>query len=310
MKLGTVVEGEGLEHLTVAPEGPRGRAGHLILVARLELLDDRESGLALDQREHAVTLVAAHDGVAFPVPGALAPFDLDRPVADRPLPRKYPARIVAAVTLAGELGHDARLAPQGPTGPLVPPDSPIDRLVTDTKLTRLGQDPRDLFSAPLATQHRGHPRHIFSAEVRAASAAPTSRNRVAVRLLGAVVTVGMGRVAPHLATDCGGVAHQQSRNVRLRTSSHSLSGNDVPFLLGELAIRFHGCNPFPSRMRRQPVSSLPTLLTKVLHLLCESATPNDALDRPTTAARSGAVVGPCRSAGWASRQRKPVWPRS
>jgi hypothetical protein len=58
-----------------------------------------------------------------------------------------------------------------------------------------------------------------------------------------------------------------------RTSAHPQCCDPVSFFLGELAIR-HGCNPFPGRMRKQSVSPLPTPIQEVLHLLCESATPN------------------------------------
>jgi hypothetical protein len=58
-----------------------------------------------------------------------------------------------------------------------------------------------------------------------------------------------------------------------RVAAHPLCRNQVSFFLGELVIR-HGCNPFPGRMERQPVSLAPQPLQRVLHLLCESARPN------------------------------------
>src|SRR5207248_2027236 len=65
--------------------------------------------------------------------------------------------------------------------------------------------------------------------------------------------------------------------VQIGLATHALRGNQVSFFLGELVIR-HGCNPFPGRMRRQPVSPAPHLLQRKLHLLCESATPNHSLN--------------------------------
>ena len=61
-------------------------------------------------------------------------------------------------------------------------------------------------------------------------------------------------------------------------AAHLLCGNQVSFFLGELVIQ-HGCNPFPGRMRKQPVSPLPTSIQKLLHLLCESAVPDEAANR-------------------------------
>ena len=279
MKLGAVVESNCLEVAAVAADCSGCSARDLVLGARCELLDDRESSLSFHQSENAMSQIAANNSIAFPVPDTSTSLDFNRSVPDRPLAGEHSTGVVAAITLARELGHDASVPPQGSPGLLVPSNASVDRLVTDTKRACLGQDPGNLLCAPLATEHRRHPPHVFGAELRASAAASTPGNSVAVSFLGSVVSIAMGRVAPHLAPNRGRVSPEQSRYVRLRTSGYSLGGNDVPFFLGELAIRFHGCNPFPSRMRRQPVSPLPALCMKVLHLLCESAMPNLTMHR-------------------------------
>ena len=85
VELGAVVERDRLELWAVAADGAGRRSRHLVHLAHPELLDDRVSGLAFHQREHAVAHVAAHHRVAFPVSDALAQFDLHWPVADGPL---------------------------------------------------------------------------------------------------------------------------------------------------------------------------------------------------------------------------------
>ena len=83
MEFGAIVEGERLEPVTVATDGARRRSRHVVLVS--QPLDDRVSGLAFLQREHAMPHVAAHHGVALPMSDALAPFDFNRVLANGPL---------------------------------------------------------------------------------------------------------------------------------------------------------------------------------------------------------------------------------
>src|SRR4051812_39149245 len=81
MELRAVVEGDRLELAAVPSDRPSCRPNYFSLGARLEFLHDREAGLALHQREHAVVQVAAHHRVAFPMAGALSSFDLYRTFA-------------------------------------------------------------------------------------------------------------------------------------------------------------------------------------------------------------------------------------
>ena len=155
----------------------------------------------------------------------------------------------------------------------------VDRLVTDAQCAGLFAHPGDLLGAEPSAQQSRHPRHVGRTEVRAAATAATPGRRVAVRFLGPVVAVVVGRVASQLPTDRAGVALQQTRDPDLRNSAHPMRGDPVSFFLGELVVRFHGCNPVPGRMRRRSVSPLPTFLQEVGHLLCESATPNPAVER-------------------------------
>ncbi len=68
VELGAVVERNGVEAGFELANGHGHRAGGFGHVACFEFLDDEEAGDALDKGEDAVTLIGAHDGIAFPVP--------------------------------------------------------------------------------------------------------------------------------------------------------------------------------------------------------------------------------------------------
>src|SRR5438067_8780102 len=202
--------------------------------------------------------IAAHDGVAFPMADLFAPFHFNGPLDDRALAGQRPSEIDAAIALAPELAHDPGMAPQLTTGALVPADAPVDGFVTDAQRAVLSEHAGDLFGAPLLAKQPCHQRHVFDAEARSSSTSSSSCRRVAMRFLGAVLVVVVRPIAPQLAADRAPIAPEQLRDLRLRTAAHKLRGTRVSFLLGELVIR-HGCNPFPGRMERQPVSLAPHL---------------------------------------------------
>jgi len=173
------------------------------------------------------------------------------------------------------------MSPQVTAGTLIPADAPIDRFVTDAQRAVLFEHAGNLFGAPFSTQQPCYERHIFDREVRSPTTSPASCHCVAVRFLGAVLAIVVGRIAPQFAADRAAVAPEKLSDVRLRAAAHELRGNRVSFFLGELVIR-HGCNPFPGRMERRQYHWLPTLVQRVLHLLCESARPNHAYNRTRT----------------------------
>ena len=222
--------------------------------------------------------VAAHHGVALPVAEAPTSFDFSGPVADGSLAGQYAPGIVAAVALATKLAHDARVSPQVASGALVPADAPVDRFVTDAQRALLLERARNLLGAPLAPQQAGYASHVDGAEARPAATSTTPGNGVAVCFFGAVVAIVVRRVAPQFTGDRAAVPAEHAGRRGGRMAAHLLCGNQVSFFLGELVIQ-HGCNPFPGRMRKQPVSPLPPSVQKLLHLLCESAAPNPSVNR-------------------------------
>ncbi len=278
MEFGAVIEGERLEPATVAADRAGRGARYLLGVARGKLLDDGVSGFPLDQREHAMAQVAAHHRIALPVADAPACFDLCGTIANGPLAGQHAPGIVAAVALAPEFAHDPGMAPQVTTGSFIPANAPVDRLVADAQRAPFLEHTRDLFGAPFAAYQSRHPRQILGAEVRPAATSSAPGNGVAMRLLGAIIAVVVRHVAAQFPPDRAAMATQRARNLRCRTAAHPLRGDQVSFFLGELVIR-HGCNPFPGRMRRQPVSPAPHLLQRKLHLLCESALCKGKSDR-------------------------------
>jgi len=101
-------------------------------------------------RSRVVSEVAAHDRVALPMSDVLTPFDFHRAVANGPLAGQEAPGLMAAVALAPEFAHDARVAPQVTTRPLVPPDAPVDGLVTDGQRAALPEHAGDLLGTPLS----------------------------------------------------------------------------------------------------------------------------------------------------------------
>ena len=94
VELGAVVERDRLEASSMLAQGSRGRFGYLVLGATLELFDDRKARLALHQRAHAVTHIAAHDRVTFPIPRPLPALDFGRLLADVALARQHAPGVV------------------------------------------------------------------------------------------------------------------------------------------------------------------------------------------------------------------------
>src|SRR5207244_12839001 len=92
VELGAVVERERLEVAAMAPDGTRGGAGHFVLAAATQFLDDRVASLALHESEHAMAQVTAHHRATFPVTAfaSLAPFEPSP--ADRALAGHYAPR--------------------------------------------------------------------------------------------------------------------------------------------------------------------------------------------------------------------------
>src|SRR4029079_9033359 len=117
---------------------------------------------------------------------------------------------------------------------LVPADVPVDRLVTDAQRTVLLKRPRDLFRTPFAADQPRHSCHVSGTETCPATTSATPRHGVAVRLLRAVVTVVVGRMATQLAYDGAAISPQHTRHLSRRVAAHPLCRNQVLFFLGEL----------------------------------------------------------------------------
>src|SRR5205823_13620970 len=169
-------------------------------------------------------------------------------------------------------------------------DASIDRLVADAQRPPLLEHAGYLFGAPFSAQQPRDLRHVGGAEARAPTTASSARGGVTMRLLGAILAIVMGRVAAQFRRHRAAVPAEQASNLRRRLAAHQLCGNQVSFFLGELVIR-HGCNPFPGRMERRQYHWLPTLVQRVLHLLCESASTRAADGRTPSVPASALLHG-------------------
>ena len=89
VKLGAVIERERLEVAAVPTDGAGSRSRDLIGVAGGQLFDDRETGFAFDQREHAMPQVTADHRVTFPMPDALSVLDFQRSLGNGALTRQH-----------------------------------------------------------------------------------------------------------------------------------------------------------------------------------------------------------------------------
>ena len=153
------------------------------------------------------------------------------------------ARRAAAIALASDLGHDARASVQGSAAALVAAQPSINRLVTgylDTLRTKVTDD---LVRTPVLAQGGFDLPVDPLAIARAATAAATPRDGVAMRLAGSIAAIVRRRVATHFPAHRAWRAPQHARNVLLAETCSQMGRDQISFFLGELVIR-HGCNPF------------------------------------------------------------------
>ena len=273
MKLGAVVKRDRLEALAVLRDGLHGRLVDLGHRAARQLLDDGHAGLAFNQSQHAMVLISADDGIAFPVPNSLPCFDLSGTFADVPFARHDASVINAAVALASKLGNDPRVTPQRATLGLVSQDVTVDRAVTDVQLCPQAQHTRDLLRAPLLAKQGVHVGPVIGLEQGPATTSPTPGLRVLLRLRRPVRAVIPRGVPSHFSADRRGTSpHFQRDQSHTRATAQS-RGNEVSFLSGELVIR-QGCNPCLAGKRKQQYLRSPPYSKQVLHFGCQSAQPN------------------------------------
>lgn len=141
-ELTPIVRGDGVYLLSVGFEQPGHGVAHGLRGFTLDLLDQRETGLAFDQAHDGLPMVLADDGVCLPVANSAPRFDDGRAIVDGGPVRNRVAQIMLAVALPAYL-LTAQVLPQPAASPLVRIDALIQRLRAD-----LGMG-ADLFRAPL-----------------------------------------------------------------------------------------------------------------------------------------------------------------
>ncbi len=173
---------------------------------------------------------------------SVARLDLRRALRDQALPREPAAAVVGAVALPAPLPRPAQVGVERPALFLISPDVAVDGLVADEEPTGPAEVAGDLFGAPLTAQQLVYQREVFGRE-----AAVTARAGAAAvgALLGgesAVVAVGPSAIAADLAADRRAVAAESACDLRLVSALPSESGEHIPLLGGELAVR-HDVRP-------------------------------------------------------------------
>jgi len=243
VKLGAVVEGNGLARDAALPDRVCDRARGEDLVAGGHFLDDGQAADPLDQRDQAMRRAAAHDRIAFPVAQLPALLDSDRTLGDVWLAQQHAAGWPAAIAFASDLGHDASVAIQRSTTPFVVAQASIDRFVARNGKRLGAKVADDLVWAPAQLQRRLDPTMHLIVEARPTPTTPASGFCITMRLARSVAPIVACGVALQLATDRARRAIQQSGDRALARTGHAVCRNEISFFLGELVIR-HGCNPF------------------------------------------------------------------
>jgi len=260
VELGAVVEGDRLDPSPVPGHEVFDRLGRLGHVPGGKLPDDGVAAGSLHQREHAVAHVAAHHGVALPVPDCLSTLDLFGALADVALARQHPAGVGPAVTLASELGHDPQVPVQHPSTGSVLAQVLVDGLHADRQFAALLEHAGDLFRTPVFLEQAVHLGIVARAEARHPSALAQPGPGVAVRLLGAVRAVVPRLVALDFASNGRRVPIKLACDCAQARAYPHVRSNEVSFLSGELAVRFHVCNLLLAGIRLLSVSPTPLLL--------------------------------------------------
>ena len=130
VELGPVVDSDGLEQVPLRADQLNDAAVRGRDRSRAQLTHQDAPGHALDERDDAVAIRGADDRVHLPVADLLAQLDSGRTLGDVTLSRETAALLGASVAFP-PLGGLSQQAKQSAALSLVPPDEPVDRLVTN-----------------------------------------------------------------------------------------------------------------------------------------------------------------------------------
>ncbi len=243
MKLGAVVERDGVEAGLELADGLGHGPGGFGHVASFEFLDDKEAGDPFDEGQDTVALVSTHDGIAFPMPLLTPHVDFHGTLTDMPLAEQPPACSGASSSFTTELAQDAQVHPQLTARSTVAPNVAVDGFLAHHQLARQAASPDNLSWAPQALQRPLNGLPILSAKAAIAPASPAPGDGILMSFLGSIGAVVAGGVAAKFAAD-GGRRPTDDGSDEANTSMLAEKPPDnVSFLLGELAVS-HVSNPF------------------------------------------------------------------
>ena len=114
--------------------------------------DHRVAGLAIHEREDAVLVGRAQDGVAFQVPDTAPVLRSRGPFGDRSFACQPASAVVAAVPFSARFSRPSEVVVEEPTASTVLPDVAVDGLVADREDAGQREPAGDLLRAPVLLQ--------------------------------------------------------------------------------------------------------------------------------------------------------------
>ena len=160
----------------------------------------------------------------------------------------------------------------------IPPDVPVDGLVADRQLSFQAQVTGDLFGTPLFPQQPFHSLPVPTSKLAVAPRPITPRVGPLLRASRSIPSIVGRRVAFEFPRHCAAVAPKLARDLRLLQSHQAQRRQRAPLSSTQLPI----LHPHSSDQSSSPSKPFffPSLHTSsVLHLVCESATSNQAMER-------------------------------
>jgi hypothetical protein len=236
MELGAVVEGDSAEVSVEVLDGLSHRPIRLVHVSRNELFDNSETGDALDERENAVSLVGADDGVALPMSGLSTPLDDGGPFTDMSFSDDSAACLRASALFSAELGDDAEISPEFATAFTVETKVAIDGLGTHALLGKGVCAANNLSGTPFVLNVFDDRRPVLRGVVEVSPRAAAPGSGVLLSLLRPIGAIVSGSVAFELTNDGGGMSVEEPSDLSFGMPLAEQSSDGVSFIFGELVV--------------------------------------------------------------------------
>lgn len=202
-----------------------------------QLADQDVAGFSFDDRDEAVVIPFADDGIDLPVTDFRAQVSGERSLADVTFAGEAAATVVGAVALAAFFPGPSQVGVERTAEDPIAPDMPIDSLVADGELSVQSQPTADLLGAEALAQQRFHALEVAAGEALIASRAGAPTSGALDGLARPIVAVPPSAIAFEFTRNAAAVAAEVTRDLRLVEALLSQSGENIPLLGGDLAIR-------------------------------------------------------------------------